>query len=129
MFNNYFYSVFTDEDCSDLNSLITPDSDKYLGVMLQSNLSWSSQCKFVSAKASKLLNYLRRVHSLGCYKSRVHKCLVRPCLEYACTVWNPHTASNKFTLETVQRRVARWAAGSRWSSATNQWSKNQPMIV
>ena len=38
-------------------------------------------------------------------------------------MWNPHTASNKFTLETVQRRVARWAAGSRWSSATNQWSK------
>ena len=27
MLNNYFYSIFTDEDCSDLNSLITPDSE------------------------------------------------------------------------------------------------------
>ena len=34
----------------------------YLGVMFHSNLSWSEQCKFVSAKASKLLNFPR--HSL-----------------------------------------------------------------
>ena len=93
--------------------------------MLQSNLSWSSQCKFVSAKASKLLNYLRHTlwDATADAKSRAYKCRVQPCLEYACTVWNPHTASNKFTLKTVQRRAARWAAGSRWSSATNQWSK------
>jgi len=96
-----------------VTTLIWKSTVKYPGVMLQSNLSRSK--KFVSAKASKLLSYLR--HTLwgatADAKSRAYKCLVRPCLEYACTVWNPYTASNKFTLETVQRHAARWAAGSR----------------
>ena len=33
--------------------------------------------------------------------------LVRPILEYASTIWDPHTASNIHKLETVQRRSAR----------------------
>ena len=33
--------------------------------------------------------------------------LVRPILEYASIIWDPHTASNIHKLETVQRRSAR----------------------
>ena len=53
-----------------------------------------------------------------------YKCLVRPLLEYACTVWNPHTAADKATLESVQRHAARWACESRWSPMQNGWSKS-----
>ena len=54
-------------------------------------------CKHVSANASKVLNFLR--HTLwGATteaKSVTYKCVVRPLLEYACTVWNPHTVSDR----------------------------------
>ena len=79
--------------------------------------SRSDHCKYVSAKASKSLNFLR--HTLwGATteaKSMTYKCLVCPPLEYACMVWNPHTSSGKATLESVQRRTVQWPCGSRWS--------------
>ena len=53
-----------------------------------------------------------------------YKCLVRPLLEYACTVWNPYTAADKATLESDQLRAACWACGSRWSPMQNRWSKS-----
>ena len=34
---------------------------------------------------------------------------MRPQLEYASTVWSPHTATDITKLEAVQRRSARWA--------------------
>ena len=42
-------------------------------------------------------------------KSTAYTTLVRPQLEYASTVWSPHTATNIRKLEAVQRRSARWA--------------------
>ena len=101
-------------------------SIKYLGVWFRSNLSWSTHCKYVSAKASKSLNFLR--HTLwgaaGEAKSMAYKSLVRPILEYACTVWSPHTAADKSTLESVQRRAARWVCGSRWMPSRGCWNKS-----
>lgn len=34
--------------------------------------------------------------------------MVRPRLEYACTVWDPHTVAGVYALERVQRHAARW---------------------
>ena len=45
-------------------------------------------------------------------------------MEYACTVWLPHTAKNINILEHVQLRAARWAAGSRWVSSSYHLSKS-----
>ena len=51
-----------------------------------------------------------------CYKSMVH-----PILEYASSVWDPHTTANIQKLESVQRRAARFCLNdhSRYSSVTN----------
>ena len=99
---------------------------KYLGVLLHSNLSWSDHCKHVSAKASKTLNFLRCTlwGATTEAKSMAYKYLVHLLLEYACMVWNAHTVSDKTSLESVQRRAACWAYGSRWSSVHRQWSKS-----
>ena len=36
------------------------------------------------------------------------KSTVRPCMEYACVVWNPHAAKDCALLDAVQNWAARW---------------------
>ena len=59
---------------------------------------------------SNTLGFLKlniRVHNKD-LKSTAYKTLVRPQLEYASTVWSPHTDLDINKLESVQRRAARW---------------------
>ena len=41
-------------------------------------------------------------------KSQAYITLVRPCLEYACSVWDPHTQKHCQDIEGVQRQTARF---------------------
>lgn len=51
-------------------------------------------------------------------KSHSYNTLIRPILEYAYAVWDPHTAT--YQLEAVQRRAARFVKGeNRTTSSTN----------
>ena len=57
-----------------------------------------------------MLGLLRRVLS-DCsmdVKSKAYTTLVRPQLEYACSVWNPYTKRNIHQIELVQHRAARF---------------------
>ena len=38
--------------------------------------------------------------------------LIRPALEYSCSVWHPHKKSNKDKIEKVQRRAARFVSNN-----------------
>jgi len=40
------------------------------------------------------------------------RALVLPAVDYANTMWNPHTLKNIFTLETIQNHGACWVCGS-----------------
>ena len=86
-------------------------SAKYLGVDISTNLSWDTHTNRITKKANNTLGFLRRsikIHSES-LKSSAYNILVRPQLEYCCTVWCPFTDSNISKLEAVQRRAARWA--------------------
>ena len=55
--------------------------------------------------------------------------IVRPCVEYACVVWNPHTARDCALLDAVQNRAARWIVRSHWNSETLKWIKSSKDCV
>lgn len=98
---------------------------RYLGVLIDSHLRWKAHCRNIVHKGSRILNLLRR-SLFGCtkdVKSIAYKVIVRPCLEYASVVWNPHTVSDIDIIEAVQKRAARWICAS-WNPSTFAWNKS-----
>ena len=66
---------------------------KYLGVLFSSNLSWSDHIQGVCSKACKILFLLyRRYYQYSDSRSplQLYISLVRPHLDYAAQVWDPH---------------------------------------
>ena len=83
-----------------------------MGIYVNSKLTWSDHCKIIALKATKLLNVVCRA-MFGCSmlaKDVAYKSIVRPSMEYACTVWNLHTAKDCALLDAVQNRAARWGS-------------------
>ena len=97
-----------------------------LTIQLASLVHEIAMLKVRNKISTSVLNYLR--HNIWgattAVKSVAYKSLVRPLLEYACQVWNPHTARDKSVLEAVQRRAAKWACGSRWDPSSRKWNKS-----
>ncbi|MCG8078525.1 MAG: reverse transcriptase family protein, partial [Candidatus Thiodiazotropha taylori] len=84
---------------------------KYLGVTISEDLTWGTHIDNITKKANQTLGFVKRnikVHNQN-LKSTAYKTLVRPQLEYASSVWSPHTAADIYRIEAVQRRAARWA--------------------
>ena len=69
--------------------------------------------------ASRTLNFLRRTLRIASQntKALAYKALVRPKLEYAPSVWDPHHAKWRNALEAVQSRAARFAT-RRWHNTS-----------
>ena len=57
-----------------------------------------------------MLGFLRRNLKIGSWKvkERAYKAMIRPILEYASSVWDPHTKKSISKIEMVQRRAARF---------------------
>ena len=90
------------------------DSAKYLGVLIDSKLRWKSQIHAVSKKANYVLSFLRR-NIGGCPENVKNKCfntLVRPILEYGCSVWDPHHQTDIDYIEKINKRAARFVTGN-----------------
>ena len=79
---------------------------KYLGVWITNDLSWSKQIEENCKKANKKIGMLYRRFYQYCTTSAL-KCLyvslVRPHLEYAVPVWDPHLVKHIELLEKVQK--------------------------
>ena len=96
---------------------------KYLGVTIDSQMTWKTHHKNISGKSNRTLSFLRR-HLSSCpqnIKAKSYEVYVRPMLEYSSNVWDPHHQIGINQLENVQRRAARWACKdySRQSSVTH----------
>ena len=86
------------------------DSTKYLGVDLQSSLSWKNHIDRISKKANSMLGFLRR-NLRSCKedtKANAYFTMVRSNLEYCSSVWSPRHKDQVHKIEMVQRRAARF---------------------
>jgi hypothetical protein len=92
------------------HTLESVSSARYLGVTLQSNLKWTKHIDNITPNGNKSLGFLKRNLKVANteIKSRAYQALVRPKLEYSCSVWDPHTKDQQQKFEKVQRRVARY---------------------
>ena len=86
---------------------------KYLGLLLSTNLSWSAHIGSVCSKAKRILGLIyRRFYGSASHDTlkQLYLSLVRPHLEYACQVWDPHLIKDRKMLEDVQKFGCRLAA-------------------
>ena len=95
-------------------SLKSFDSAKYLGITIDCKLGWDPHCKNIYNKASFMLSFLER-NLRKCPPNIKLKCfnaLVRPILEYSCSVWDPHKSNQIDRLELLNKRAARFITGN-----------------
>ena len=81
-------------------------SAKYLGVTLTDNMKWDQYINNICDNANRTIGFLRQNLSIGAtsVKERAYFALVRPLVEYASTVWGPHT-------QTSIKKIAIWYNG------------------
>eukprot|EP00745_Piridium_sociabile_P036178 TRINITY_DN64420_c0_g1_i5.p1 TRINITY_DN64420_c0_g1~~TRINITY_DN64420_c0_g1_i5.p1 ORF type:complete len:198 (-),score=35.10 TRINITY_DN64420_c0_g1_i5:198-791(-) len=101
-----------------------------MGVDLAKDLSWKTHVDRKIKKANSMLGFLKRnlKNASRTTKTNAYVALVRPHLEYCCSVWNPHPDDNKTMInkiEAVQRRAARYVTNQyqRTSSVTAMLSE------
>ena len=90
------------------------DSVKYLGVTIDSKLTWKDQVSNVYNKANFMMSFLE-CNFYRCpphVKEQCYFALVRPILEYGCSAWDPYRAYQIDQLEKINKRAARFVTGN-----------------
>ena len=74
------------------------------------DLAWGKHVDNIRVKANQQLSFAKRNIRTRSSSTKEKLCntLVRPHIEYAATVWDPHVSKQKHSFEMVQRRAARW---------------------
>ena len=106
--------------------LQTVTREKYLGITISNDLNLSTHINTITNKCNSKLGFLRRNLS-RCpqkLKETAYLSLVRPTLEYAASVWDPHLIKDRNSLEAVQRKAARFVYGDyRWRASPTHMLK------
>ena len=74
---------------------------KYLGVITDHRLSWNKHINYINSKANNNVKCFLQHNLSQCpihIKSNCYQALLCPILQYACTVWAPHTQKNISTI-------------------------------
>ena len=86
------------------------DSIKYLGLTIQSDLTWTKHIQNICSKARRLIGLLFRQFYHYAEPSTIktlYLALIRPNLEYASVVWDPYLIKDRKILEDVQKFACR----------------------
>ncbi len=85
-------------------------STKYLGCTLNEKQDWGEHINNISSRASRNLSFIWSNVNIAstAIKEQAYMSLVRPSLEYTCTIWDPYEKGDTDRLEMIQRRGARY---------------------
>lgn len=89
-------------------------SFKYLRAFLTANLNWTTHIEHVTTKLIKKLGILKRRLYFANKLTRLHayNSLIKPSLEYASTIWHPHSENLTNLVEAVQNKAACFTTSS-----------------
>ena len=95
------------------HDLARTECEKDIGVHIDNQLKFDKHISNIINKANRILAITRKTFE---YQNKstislIFKGLVRPHLEYAAPVWNPHLEKQKEALENVQRRTTKLIPG------------------
>ena len=87
---------------------------KYLGIDIDSKLAINTHVDAIVKKANSTCAFLARniPRCCGKVKQMAYTTYIRPTVEYASPVWDPHTKRNTNKIEMVQHRYARYVTGN-----------------
>ena len=92
-------------------SIEVVEESKLLGIVIRSDLSWSSNTEYMVSRANKKLWFLRRLKALGASHEdlkEVYIKQIRCILEYAAPVWHSSvTTGESIQIERVQKSASR----------------------
>ena len=101
-------------------------SAKYLGLWLDSKLTWKAHCDYLAKKATAILFQIRRAfgNTWGLAPNRmnwVYKAIILPTITYAAPIWIPAMGKITFMnkLRGVQRLAALMTTSAYPSTSTN----------
>ena len=104
----------------DGHTLENVEESKLLGIVVRSDLKWSSNTMNMIKKANKRLWLIRRLKNLGTCEADlldIYTQQVRSLLEFAVPVWQSSlTASDKIDIERVQKSACHVILGSEYES-------------
>ena len=82
---------------------------KYLGVVLDENISWNSHVKYILRKTSKRVGMLGRIRNNVAMHTAdlIYKSFILPIADYCDSAWSCCGKMNTELLEKLQRRAAR----------------------
>ena len=86
-------------------------SQRDLGIIISSDLSWREHIKHILSKAYKMLGLIRRsFHSDHCPQAKkiLYLSLVQSQLTYCSQIWRPHLLKDVMALEGIQRRATKY---------------------
>ena len=102
------------------NELETVEETKLLGLIVRSDLSWTSNTQYMVKRANKKLWCLRRLKNLGAEVEDlldVYFKQIRCLLEYGVAVWQPSlTNEDKIKIERVQKSALSIILGLKYRS-------------
>ena len=99
-----------DHDKNSLISLERKDYVKYLGVLIDSNLTWKQHILFISSKISKSLGIITRLRHFVPTDTllSIYRSLIQPYITYGIAVWGQAAQTNLDKLLILQKRALRF---------------------